>query len=203
MNQRDGSSDVLCKGIAVMSDASNLCAPASKDSVQPEVTIAAFRKAMRVLAGGVAVVTVGQGPDRSGFTATSVESLSVEPPRLLLSMSESSSSWKQLQEYPFFGVNILRADHWSLADQFAGRSGLEGADRYRGAKWTTLLRDGAAILEDALAGVDCVIEEMLPRHGHVIIIGRVREILQPTDGQPLLYWQGAYRQIVHNQPEQK
>ena len=94
-----------------------------------------------------------------------------------------------------------------LADYnlFASDAALVAALEREGAPWhrDALLRDGAAILEDALAGVDCVIEEMLPRHGHVIIIGRVREILLPTDGQPLLYWQGAYRQIVHNQPEQK
>lgn len=147
--------------------------------------------------------TVGQGSDRTGSTATSVESLSVEPPRLLLCVSESSSSWKELQKCPYFGVNILRAGHLGLADQFAGRGGLQGADRFRGAQWTTLLSEGAAILKDALAGVDCVTEELLPRHGHVIIIGRVRAILLHADGQPLLYWQSAYRQIVHNQPDQQ
>lgn len=186
-----------------MSDTSNLGATVAKDSIPSEVTIASFRQAMRVLAGGVAVVTVGRGPDRTGFTATSVESLSVEPPRLLLTLSENSSSWKELQKCPYFGVNILQTNHLGIADQFAGHGGLQGIDRYRGAKWTTLSSDGAAILEDALAGVDCVIEEMLPRHGHVIIIGRVRAILLHTDGQPLLYWQGAYRQIVHNQPDQQ
>jgi Sigma-54 interaction domain/Flavin reductase like domain len=50
----------------------------------------------------VAIVTVGRGPDRTGFTATSVESSSAKPPRLLLSVSEDSSSWKQLQKIPLF-----------------------------------------------------------------------------------------------------
>lgn len=172
------------------------------DRIQREVTIEGFRQAMRALAGGVAVITVGLGRDRTGFTATSVESLSVEPPRLLLSISENSSSWKQLQKCPYFGVNILRADHRELADQFAGRGGVRGEDRYRGAKWTRLSHDGAAILEDALAGADCIVEETLQRHGHAIIIGRVRAILPHTDGPPLVYWQGAYRQIVHTEPDQ-
>lgn len=186
-----------------MSGASNLDAMASKDLTEREITIDAFRQAMRELAGGVVVVTVGIGEERTGFTSTSVESLSVEPPRLLLSLSESSSSWKQLQKCPYFGVNILRAHHLGLADQFAGRGGFQGSDRYCGARWITLSNDGAAILEDALAGVDCIIEEMLPRHGHVIIIGRVRAIQLHADGQPLLYWHGTYRQIVHNQPDQQ
>ena len=95
-----------------MPDVSNIGATPPTNHVQREVTtIDRFRQAMRELAGGVAVVTVGEGPDRTGFTSTSVESLSVEPPRLLLCVNESSSSWKQLQKRPYFGVNILRADH--------------------------------------------------------------------------------------------
>jgi flavin reductase (DIM6/NTAB) family NADH-FMN oxidoreductase RutF len=185
-----------------MPDGSNVVAMLPEVVISPEATVNSFRQAMRALTGGVAIVTVGQ-PERTGCTATSVESLSVEPPRLLLSINESSSSWKQLQKHPCFGVNILRANHRSLADQFAGRGGLQGEYRYRGGRWTTLTSDGAAILEDALAGSDCVVEKILPRHGHAIVIGRVRAILLHADGQPLLYWQGAYRQIVHTQPEQQ
>jgi flavin reductase (DIM6/NTAB) family NADH-FMN oxidoreductase RutF len=186
------------KGFA-MSDTLNVDVTVSTEQNQPEVSIDVFRKAMRELAGGVAVVTVGQGPDRTGFTATSVESLSAEPPRVLVSISENSSSWKQLKKYPPFGVNILRADHEGLADQFAGRGGLHGPDRYRGANWTTLSTDGAAILDDALAGLDCIVEEILLRHGHAIVIGQVRAIRTRADGQPLLYWQGAYQQIIQKQ----
>jgi flavin reductase (DIM6/NTAB) family NADH-FMN oxidoreductase RutF len=120
---------------------------------------------------------------------------------LLLSINERSSSRKQLQKHPCFGVNILRAEHQVLADQFAGRGGLQGEGRYRGANWTRLSSDGAVILEDALAGIDCVVEEILPRHGHAIIIGRVRAIVIHDAGQPLLYWQGAYQQITQKQTD--
>jgi len=169
------------------------------DSLQSEATVEHFRLAMRELAGGVTVVTIGKGLDRTGFTSTSVESLSVDPPRVLLTVSEGSSSWKQLQKDPRFGINILRSGHEALANQFAGFGGITGADRYRGARWITLTSGGAAILEDALAGADCVVEEVFSRHGHAIIIGLVKSVLLHADGQPLLYWQGAYRQIA-NQP---
>jgi flavin reductase (DIM6/NTAB) family NADH-FMN oxidoreductase RutF len=96
-------------------------------------------------------------------------------------------------------VNILRTEHLNLADQFAGWNGLHGVDRYRGSKWVTLTSDGAAILDDALAGIDCVVEEILPRYGHAIIIGRVRAIAIHAHGYPLLYWQGAYQQIAQKQ----
>jgi flavin reductase (DIM6/NTAB) family NADH-FMN oxidoreductase RutF len=185
--------------MADMSPASNILVAASTEDIRTEVMIDDFRKAMRELAGGVAIVTVGQGQDRTGFTSTSVESLSAEPPRLLVCVSESSSSWKQLQKHPYFGVNILRAEHQCLADQFAGRGGLRGLDRYHGAEWSTLSMDGASILGEALVGMDCVVEETLLRHGHAIVIGCVRAIVIHADGHPLLYWQGAYQQIAQKQ----
>jgi len=93
-----------------------------------EVTIESFRKAMRALAGGVAAVIVGQDEDRTGFTVTSVDSLSAQPPRLLVSVSvsEDSCSWKALRKCPYFGVNVLRTEQQNLADHFAGRGGVHG-----------------------------------------------------------------------------
>jgi flavin reductase (DIM6/NTAB) family NADH-FMN oxidoreductase RutF len=93
-------------------------------------------------------------------------------------------------------VNILGADQKGLADQFAGRGGLRGLEHYQGADWMTLSDDGAEILDNALAGIDCVVEEILQLHGHAIVVGRIRVIRVHSDGQPLVYWQGAYRQIA-------
>src|ERR1700712_3886941 len=50
-------------------------APACDESVD-------FRRTMRHLAGGVSILTVGQGYDITGMTVTSVASLSVDPPSL-------------------------------------------------------------------------------------------------------------------------
>ncbi len=55
--------------------------------VDREVPSAEFRGAMRALAGGVSVISVGRGKDISGMTVTSVTSLSVEPATLLVSVN--------------------------------------------------------------------------------------------------------------------
>ncbi|WP_423065191.1 flavin reductase [Devosia sp. CN2-171] len=44
---------------------------------------------MRHLAAAVSVVTTGRGEQRTGFTATSVTSLSREPPALLVCLTAS------------------------------------------------------------------------------------------------------------------
>src|SRR5258708_34014129 len=95
----------------------------------------AFRVAIRELAGGVAVVTVGKDSDITGFTATSVTSLSTHPPRLLVCVAQSSASWKILQRYPHFVVNLLGQPDRALANRFAGKDCVEGAQRSSGYSW--------------------------------------------------------------------
>jgi flavin reductase (DIM6/NTAB) family NADH-FMN oxidoreductase RutF len=64
-----------------------LSPPILSDAVT-EVDIDSFRAAMRELAGGVVVVTVGKDQDITGFTATSFASLSAHPPRLLVCVNK-------------------------------------------------------------------------------------------------------------------
>lgn len=96
-----------------------------------------FRAAMRSLAGGVSVITVGRGKDISGMTVTSVSSLAVDPPTLIVSVNRQSSSWPLLQRYGAFGVNILSADQVDVAERFSGKDGLKGVERFVGAQWLT------------------------------------------------------------------
>src|SRR3982750_2533560 len=94
------------------------------------VSSADFRGAMRHLTGGVSVITAGRGKDITGMTVTSVSSLSVDPPTLIVSVNRESSSWPLLQRYGVFGVNILSAEQLDVAERFSGKGGLKGADRF-------------------------------------------------------------------------
>ncbi|TME27430.1 MAG: flavin reductase family protein [Chloroflexi bacterium] len=81
------------------------------------------------------------------------------------------------------------------AVRFAGRDGFEGAARYAGAQWTTVLT-GTPLLVHGLACLDCEVEEMLPRYDHRIIIGRVRDVSVSPGPFPLVYWQGDYHSFA-------
>ena len=83
---------------------------------------AAFRLAMRELASGVALVTAGRGEQRTGCTVTSLCSLSLDPPTLIVCLARTSTTLAALRADRAFGVNILAADHEHLADRFAGRA---------------------------------------------------------------------------------
>ncbi|MBN8997942.1 MAG: flavin reductase family protein [Rhizobiales bacterium] len=159
------------------------------------VESAAFRNAMRHLAGAVSVVTVGRGADRTGFTATSVSSLSAEASSIIVSLNRTSSSWPVVQRHGSFCVNILSDDQQQIAENFAGKGGIQGVDRYEGARWREFTT-GALGLADALAVLDCQLEEAISRHSHSILIGRVRAVALRAEAKPLLYWHGAYRRLT-------
>src|SRR6478672_966057 len=139
------------------------------------VSSADFRGAMRHLTGGVSVITAGRGKDITGMTVTSVSSFSVEPPTLLVSINRDASSFPLIKRHGAFGVNILNADQLDIAERFAGKGGLKGADRFAGADWITSV-SGVPLLTGALAAIDCEVEEIIERHSHGLVIGRVRDI---------------------------
>jgi flavin reductase (DIM6/NTAB) family NADH-FMN oxidoreductase RutF len=160
-------------------------------SIDRTVSADHFRGAMRHLAGGVSVITVGRGKDISGMTVTSVSSLSVEPPTLIVSINRESSSWPLLKRHGFFGVNILTADQIDVAERFTGKGGLKGADRFAGAQWTTRV-SGVPLLVGALSAIDCEAEDIIERHSHALVVGRVLDIQASQRTAALAYWQGRY-----------
>jgi flavin reductase (DIM6/NTAB) family NADH-FMN oxidoreductase RutF len=172
--------------------------PVGSVKIDRQVSSDDFRHAMRQLAGGVSVITVGRGDDITGMTVTSVSSLSIDPPTLIVSINRESSSWPLLRQHGFFGVNILTADQLDIAERFTGKGGLKGADRFTGAQWTAGV-SGVPLLVGALAAVDCEVEEIVERHSHAIVIGRVLELQQSERRAALAYWQGQYVAIDQNE----
>jgi flavin reductase (DIM6/NTAB) family NADH-FMN oxidoreductase RutF len=166
--------------------------------VDHEVASDDFRGAMRHLAGGVSVITAGRGKDITGMTVTSVSSLSVDPPSLVVSINRASSSWPLLKRHGFFGVNILTADQLEVAERFTGKGGLKGAERFAGASWTTAA-SGVPLLVGALAAIDCEAEDIVERHSHAVVIGRVLDLRLSSRTAALAYWQGQYVAIDQNE----
>jgi flavin reductase (DIM6/NTAB) family NADH-FMN oxidoreductase RutF len=165
-----------------------------------DVSSAEFCQALRRLVGGVSIVTVGQGRNITGMTVTSVASLSAEPPSLIVSINRSASSWPLLKRNGSFGVNILNTDQIDIAERFAGKAGVTGADRFDNAKWITRV-SGVPLLADALAAIDCEVEHIVERHSHAIVIGRPLDIQLSQHTAALAYWQGQYIAMDRSEDE--
>jgi flavin reductase (DIM6/NTAB) family NADH-FMN oxidoreductase RutF len=143
-----------------------------------------------------------RGDSLSGMTVTSLSSLSVEPPALIVSINRASSSWPLVKRYGFFGVNILTSDQVEIAERFTGKGGLKGADRFAGAEWTTRA-SGVPLLTGALAAIDCEVEDIVERHSHAILIGRVLDLQLSGRTAALAYWHGRYVAIDQDEDAAK
>ncbi|MDX7951333.1 flavin reductase family protein [Lichenihabitans sp. Uapishka_5] len=165
--------------------------PAS-NFARPHADALSLKEAMRRLVGGVAVITAGLGDERTGLTATSAVSLSMDPPTMLVTVNRSSSSYPVIAWRRHFCVNILHADQADIATRFAGAGGAKGAARYDGADWMPM-GSGALGLVGALAVIDCEVEEIIERHSHAILLGAVRDVQgEAGDGTGLVYSHGRF-----------
>jgi flavin reductase (DIM6/NTAB) family NADH-FMN oxidoreductase RutF len=155
-----------------------------------------FRSVMRRLPGGVSIITAGTGDEISGMTVTSLTSLSANPPRLMVSINRQASSYALIARHRVFGVNILGSDQLATADRFCDIS-LKGKQRFEGAEWSTGL-SGVPLLGQSLATVECQVEEIIERHSHGIIVGRLLSFDLSRRVSGLVYWNGHYVEIDHD-----
>jgi flavin reductase (DIM6/NTAB) family NADH-FMN oxidoreductase RutF len=180
--------------MALMESASLDARTERMNGATPDREGAAFRLAMREFANGVAVVATGRGEQRSGCTATSLCSLSLDPPTLIVCITLTSTTLAALRTNKTFGISILTGAHEGLADRFSGRTGLKGAARFAGAEWISLVT-GAPLLRDALANIDCTVEEVLERHTHAIVVGRVAAARRGAGAPALVHWRSQFEQL--------
>ena len=150
-----------------------------------------LRDAMRQLAGGVAIVSAGRGEARNGLTATSVTSLTLDPPCLLVCVNRRASAWPLMRDEGRFCVNILAEHHRPLALRFSGVGGAKGVARFEGGSWEEG-PNGSPVLTDALAAIECDLEDLVERHSHVIVIGAARSVRVGGGAAALLYRTGLY-----------
>ena len=155
---------------------------------------AAFRQAMREFGAGVAIVACGAEETRAGCTVTALTSLSLTPPTLLICLSRDALTLKRLRQTGAFSINLLADRHRALADRFADRA-VRGAARFAIGNWAPLVT-GAPLLADALAAIDCRVEEILERHTHAIIIGAVAGVLRGEPGGALVHWRSRYETLA-------
>ncbi|MCX5393364.1 flavin reductase family protein [Streptomyces sp. NBC_00094] len=150
-----------------------------------------FKQAFRAYPAGVVVVTADAGAGPVGFTATSLTSLSLEPPLLSFGIATRSSSWPHIERATSAVVNFLGAEQEDLARRFA----TSGIDRFAHPTGWRRLAQGAPVLDGVTAWLRVDIEQLVPAGDHRIVIGRVVDAWQDTDRRPLLFHDGGYHSL--------
>jgi 4-hydroxyphenylacetate 3-hydroxylase, reductase component len=153
----------------------------------PGVDPAQFRQLLGRFATGVTVLTTRDPRGRPfGMTASSVASVSLEPPLLLVSVSRQHDMHAALQAARRFVLNVLAADQEAISRRFAA----EHPDRFEGIGFRDS-KHGLPVLEGVLASIECEKQAEAPGGDHTVFFGLVTGGAV-TDRAPLLYYRGGY-----------
>ncbi|MEU0658276.1 flavin reductase family protein [Streptomyces lavendulocolor] len=167
----------------------DLAAPRTSRPARP-ATPELLRSVFRRHAAGVAVITA-RGERPVGFTATSLTSVSAEPPMISFGVGTSSSSWPVLAEAEHIGVHVLGDHQRELAATFA-RS---GADRFGApTRWHTGPQ-GVPVLDGVLAWLVCRVVARVPAGDHRLVVAEVVAGDPDGAGRPLLYHEGRFNAL--------
>jgi len=152
-----------------------------------------LRLAMRRWPSGVSVVTVHHLGVSHGMTVSSLVSVSLDPPTVLVSLERGTRTHEMVQAAGIFAVTILSADQRAVSERFAS-FGTEAEDRFAGLMTHTLLTS-APLLAGGLAYLDCRVIAAHPSGLNTLFIGQVLAAQPGVDGQPLVYFDRQYRQL--------
>jgi len=158
---------------------------------QHGVDPAQFRQLLGRFATGVTVLTTRDARGRPiGMTASSVASVSLDPPLLLVCLAKPAASAAALIEATQFAVNVLQTGQQPASIRFATRD----EDRFGTTPWSCG-EAGAPILKDSLGVFECERHAVHDGGDHHILVGQVVKASFDTTLDPLLYFRGRYRRL--------
>jgi 3-hydroxy-9,10-secoandrosta-1,3,5(10)-triene-9,17-dione monooxygenase reductase component len=154
-----------------------------------KVESAAFRHWMGRWATGVSVVTAREGERDFGLTVNAFLSISLDPPTILVSLSEDANTTSVVLRTRRFAVNPLRADQEAVSRRFAQVGAtdtkFDAVRLHRGP-------DGLALLDGTLGAITCVVSREHKAWDHRLVLGEVISLETGADGLPLLFYRGRY-----------
>ncbi len=167
-------------------------------AASPDFDTQHFRRTLSQFATGVTVITtrargnLSSGAAASGpfvgITASSFNSVSLDPPLVLWSMATRANSLPMFRDGSHYIVNVLSASQLDLCQRFATLKG----DRFAGVDYR-LSETGLPILADALAWFECHNRSRYDEGDHVIFVGEVERCgVLDRGGQPLVFQGGGF-----------
>lgn len=160
-----------------------------KHATPPDFDSAAFRQALGQFATGVTVITT-RAPSGQliGITASSFNSVSLDPPLVLWSLAHKSASTPVFRSNSHYVVNVLAASQLDLCKRFSTYKG----DRFEGIAHAAG-NSGMPVLDGALAWFECHNRSRYDEGDHVIFVGEVERcgVRAAADAAPPLVFHGG------------
>ena len=151
-----------------------------------------YRSALGLWATGVTIVTARAGDEVHGMTASDFAGVSLDPPLVMVCADKSANTLGVIEKGRNMCVNLLAAGQDPLSDKFASKK--DEWIRFEGLECATA-KTGAPLIPGALASLDCEVVAMHDAGDHVIVVGRVEEVVR-GEGAPLVYYAGRYRVLA-------
>jgi flavin reductase (DIM6/NTAB) family NADH-FMN oxidoreductase RutF len=146
---------------------------------------------MRHHAKGVAIITTSADIP-IGFCATSLASVSLDPPLVSFTISLSTASWATVKTARCVMVHLLADGQEDLARRF-GRA--DAAKFGPGTRWHRGPL-GLPVLDDVLAWLVLAPISHLLAGDHCLVIGRVTAARHVADGRPLIHHNGEFTRLA-------
>ena len=152
-----------------------------------EVSPQRLRAALASFASGVTVVTTAGGTGTQqvhGMTANAFTSVSLEPPLVLVAVSNVAHLHQRIVETGRYGVSILNRGQEAFARHFAGQIARPELVRF-------LWRDGLPLIDGALVHLTCTVLDSHLAGDHTLHVAQVDTVLH-QGGAPLVYHSGSF-----------
>ncbi len=166
--------------------------PSNSNPIDPRE----LRDALSQFATGVTVITCFNEQGQAvGMTASSFNSLSLDPALVLWSIGKNSSNFEAFNRCSHFNIHILKHDQAPLAYQFASKD----QDRFSGVELlgeeATNGEQGAPALADCLVRFECAMHANHDGGDHRLLIGEVLR-LHSNDGEALAFYRGKFAGLL-------
>ena len=148
-----------------------------------------FRESMRKFTYSVSVLSSNsKNNSQNAITVSSVTSISLDPPSILVAVNKESSIQNDLEKSSFFCINLLNESQKYIAKICSNPNTKE--ERFKKIEW---IQDQAPVIKNSLASIICKADKVIEYNTHKIVIGSVSRVIDSGLKKTLMYQDGAYR----------
>lgn len=150
-----------------------------------------FRQVLGRFASGIAIITARDGDRDVGMTVSSLCSVSLSPPLVLVCVDHQAAMHDVLLHHPKLGISIIASEHEAHSRRFADKNETR---RFDGVPFTRG-ESQVMLLDNATAQLECQLVRHYEGGDHTIFIAEV-ERGRMGQSRPLLHFGGRYAEIA-------
>jgi flavin reductase (DIM6/NTAB) family NADH-FMN oxidoreductase RutF len=124
----------------------------------------------------------------NAITVSSVTSISMDPPSLLICINKSARIHDTLKIGSEFCINLLNKDQEELSNICSDEDSYD--ERFNDKNWNT---KGVPFLANAQANIFCKVDKLSSYHTHTIVVGLVEDANYSDEISTLTYVDGNYK----------